>query len=165
MNSVKLALILIKSTFPGVFASRSHFLTAPAERALAALLTRSARQERASSGDGVYKDNLGCLAPFHRVLISSIWSLQRNLWFWARKSDKRFTGVLVFTLNGDWLIKHRGTSSAPSRPLRAESNWIISEKACHEGWKRPLRSSSPAANPTPPCLLNQMNWWTCYHSG
>ena len=26
----------------------------------------------------------------------------------------------------------------------------------HQGWKRPLRSSSPTANPTPPCLLNHV---------
>ena len=33
---------------------------------------------------------------------------------------------------------------------------IIIESQNHEGWKRPLRSSSPTMNPTPPCLLNHV---------
>jgi len=32
----------------------------------------------------------------------------------------------------------------------------VIESQNHKGWKRPLRSSSPTVNPTPPCLLNHV---------
>jgi len=33
---------------------------------------------------------------------------------------------------------------------------IMESSQNHEGWRRPLRSSSPAGNPTPPCLVNHV---------
>jgi len=37
---------------------------------------------------------------------------------------------------------------------------IVTEMVCENhriiGWKRPLRSSGPTVNPTPPCLLNHI---------
>jgi len=51
--------------------------------------------------------------------------------------------------NGSLLPAINGFTDKSSLPL-------VIEPQNHQGWKRPLRSSSPTITPTPPCLLNHV---------
>ena len=41
-------------------------------------------------------------------------------------------------------------------PLKTPYRGVIIESQKHQGWKRPLISSRPTVNPSPPCLLNHV---------
>ena len=71
------------------------------------------------------------------------------VWAWHPGSVSRGTRMI-----GSFLPPSVGRSQSPLS-IRANRHTHI-ESQNREGWKRPLRSSSPTINPTPPCVLNQV---------